>query len=148
MAASAITPTILPVTASMIVVSTVLVDCIKTRATRHWGRHHCRAQLCPNPDNVSNGPPLVEHIHVLGLKADKLVPLSACAGTTKPCSFFARLPLTTLAATLPKFYRSAIPRCSICTTLIKSVKKTITSVIATAIRRRFYDLFEGNRDVH
>jgi hypothetical protein len=33
----------------------------------------------PNPDNVRNGLPVVKpiHIHILGFKADKLVPLPA-----------------------------------------------------------------------
>jgi hypothetical protein len=72
----------------MIAVPTVLVDCIKIRAIRHWDRHHCRARSCSNPDNVRNGPPVVEHIHILGFKADK--PALPCVPWYDQALFFLR----------------------------------------------------------
>ena len=48
-AASAMTPTVSLIKATMIVVRTVHVDHIKIRAALRWGLHHCQARSCPEP---------------------------------------------------------------------------------------------------
>jgi hypothetical protein len=143
MAASAMTPTMLPVTGTMIFVSMVLVDRFENRCRPALGSSLLSSAILPRTQTTSAMDCRWSSIFISISWASRPTSWRPCLPWfDQALLFFTRLPLATLAATLPKFYRSAIQRCSICTTLIKSINKTITSVIAIAVRRRLCSLSE------
>ena len=101
-----------------------------------------RRDRAPNPDNVRTGPSVVEHILILGLKADKLVPPVSQRWYDQARFFPRALTCDYIGSNAAEILPVCKTRCSILTTLIKSAIKTIKSVIVTAVRWRFYGLSE------